>query len=96
MREWLIGQCSEDMGRNTCFRQFGIHDIGLEATRSAGICDKEMGLSLVLPGRVTNYRCQVCNPVSLDRSIRLDSIRHRHDTAMDKELNKRTHLSESS
>ena len=81
----IFGQVSEDKGGGACFRQFnsvdGIHDVGLKAAHSAGIRDKETGLSLILPGRVTGYRCQVDNPVSLDRSIHLDEIRHRHQHA---------------
>ena len=78
----IFEQVSEDMGCGACFRQFdsvdGIHDVGLEAARSVGIRDKETGLSLIPPERVTDYRCQVGNPVSLDRSTHLNAIRHRH------------------
>ena len=78
----VFGQVSKDVGRCACFGQFdsvdGIHDVRLEAAHSAGVRGKEQGLSLIISGRVTDYQCQVGNPVSLDRSIHLDDIRHRH------------------
>ena len=62
----IFGQVSEDMGQRACFRQFdsvdGIHDVGLKAARSVGIRDKETDPCLIVPGRVTDYRCQVGNP----------------------------------
>ena len=64
-----------------------------KAARSAGVRGKEQGLSLILPGRVAGYRCQVGNPVSLDRSIRLEKgqkARHRHHHGMDESINELT------
>ena len=48
------------------------------AKGEVGIRDKKTGLSWILPERVTDYRCQADNPVSLDRSIHLDAIQHCH------------------
>ena len=44
----------------------------------SGLRDKETGLISILPERVTDYRCQADNPESLDTSIYLEAIQHRH------------------